>query len=85
MFVVRVLYLHSILLEGKAPFASLLEGIRSAQKTEFEKMCTEKEAEVSPVLYYSVFNGCCTVLLLLSLCVPLFLKEKDLLSKSSFF
>lgn len=32
---------------GKAPFASLLENIRSAQKTEFEKLVAEQEEEVS--------------------------------------
>ena len=36
----------SFLHVGKAPFNSLLESIRSAQKTEFEKMCAEKDAEV---------------------------------------
>lgn len=29
---------------GKAPFNSLLETVRSAQKTEFERMCTERES-----------------------------------------
>jgi hypothetical protein len=31
---------------GKAPFASLLDNIRSAQKTEFEKLVAEQEEQV---------------------------------------
>ena len=46
---------------GKAPFNSLLDSIRSAQKTEFEKLCAEKDAEVhvqnySTSLFFKIPN-----------------------------
>jgi hypothetical protein len=48
---------------GKAPFASLLENIRSAQKTEFEKLVAEQEEEVSRDMTVEgggcSHNGCC--------------------------
>ena len=57
---------------GKAPFNGLLESIRSAQKTEFERVCAEKDAEVSACAYsLSILCVCVFVSVYISMCVYL--------------
>jgi hypothetical protein len=39
---------------GRAPFNNLVEGMRSAQKTDFERLVSSKEGEVSLSVSLSV-------------------------------
>jgi hypothetical protein len=50
---------------GKAPFAGLMESIRSAQKTEFERLVAEQEAEVSIFILSSLMSFSASLSLLL--------------------
>ena len=75
---------YTFMFLGKSPFAALLEGIRSAQKTEFERLVTEQEAEVR-VSKYFIFTSSSVIRthLFIYFCIVWCVYKSHLLSCSS--